>query len=474
VLAYLLIIVVAFLIVAMTMISMVGEYLFSQKVRQEQHIAEELSQYVESALYQKEAEQLFTRVMEASAQNGGRVIVADANGVVQADARSEYNGQRLALSEVAAVLTYGTADYGFYSLSSLFNQTGAAVLRSALKGEDVLGVYTVPILSSVAGQIGVLVYIADSTDVYDSLSTIQNQMLMWLVLVATSVLLMSIFVTRMVTKPLAEFNRGIAGMARGDLSTRVYIRGKGEFAQLSEAFNSMSERLEALDNSRNQFVSNASHELKTPLSTMKVLSETLIYQEPPDPGMTKEFLTDINREIDRLNATVDDLLTLVHFDSNKIELRTVRARLDQIVASTIHRLQPLAQNKGIALKYVEAAEIECLCDDRKLEQVFYNLVDNALKYTPEGGEVRVSVSREGHSAVIRVADNGIGIPKADQMHIFDRFYRVDKARARVTGGTGLGLSIVKQIMRLHGGTVTLDSEENKGSVFTVDLPIVNI
>ena len=187
--------------------------------------------------------------------------------------------------------------------------------------------------------------------------------------------------------------------------------------------------------------------------------------------MQKEFLTDINKEIDRLNGIVSDLLTLVNIDSGGMHLNVSELRLRDVVTEQVKRLSPLARERGIELSCVIRAPCETTGDSLKLHQVVYHIIDDAIKYTPRGGAVRVELSRAGKRAVIRVEDTGIGIPAEDLPHIFDRFYRVDKARSRETGGTGLGLSIVRQIVLLHDGDIHAQSEENKGSVFTIELPI---
>ena len=233
----------------------------------------------------------------------------------------------------------------------------------------------------------------------------------------------------------------------------------------------MSERLALLDKTRNQFVSNASHELKTPLSTMKILIETILYQDPLDPGMTKEFLNDVNKEIDRLSRIVSDLLTLVNIDSGGMKLNLTDLDIYDLMQEQVKRLSPLARENGIELESSARDSLEVTGDVLKLQQVIYNVIDNAIKYTPRGGEVHCTLTRSGKKAVIRIADTGVGIPQEDLPHIFDRFYRVDKARSRETGGTGLGLSIVKQIVLLHGGNITAVSTEGKGSTFTIELPI---
>ncbi|HIS00902.1 MAG TPA: HAMP domain-containing protein [Candidatus Excrementavichristensenella intestinipullorum] len=462
----------AFTLVATSLIQLVGEYLFSQKVREEQRVTEDLAGSMAQPLSSRDAQALYAQAASVAGQSGGRVMVLDQDGVVQADSLSLANGQRLAIQEVYYVLTGGGSTYGFYDL----RRSGSSFLRTLGSGPQangLLGVYTAPMRQG--GQLqGVVLYLSDAQEVYDSLTQMQQRMAIWLLLVAVAVLLLSVMVSRIFTRPIAELSQGIQRMTNGDLSSRVTVRGHNEFSQLAEAFNMMCQRLESLDQSRNQFVSNASHELKTPLSAMKILLETLLYQEAYDPDMTREFLGDINREIDRLNAIVGDLLTLVHIDSGRMQLKPELLKLDELVYDTARRLRPLAEKRDIRLEVTVKDKIETTGDAQKLSQVFYNLMDNAIKYTPEGGFVKAEISRNGRMARVTVADSGIGIPKADLIHVFDRFYRVDKARARATGGTGLGLSIVKQIVMLHEGTINVTSEEEVGSTFTVELPIINL
>ncbi len=462
-LAYLLIICVAFFVVTASLIRLVGEYLFSQKVSDEQRIAGELASVMAGPLNERDADRLYEGVLQASEATGGRVLVLDMYGVVQADTYSEYNGTQLMRSEVARVMSGGGEAYGYYAAEG-----EGTFLIPGLTG-DMIGLYAAPIYGH-TGMTGVLVFISMAQDMYQSLMEIQTEMIVWLLIVAAAVLVLSLLVSRVFTKPISLLSASMAQMTRGDFSGRVQIRGKSEFAQLASTFNMMCDRLESLDKSRNQFVSNASHELKTPLSTMKILIETLVYQEPMDEGMCREFLSDINKEIDRLNFVINDLLTLVSMDSGEARMNMKSASLTDMLNETMRRLQPLARERGIEMSGAIAAGVTVNCDSMKLTQVFYNLMDNAIKYTGRGGEVKIELTRKDKRAVVKVSDTGIGIPKEDQLHIFDRFYRVDKARSRETGGTGLGLSIVKQVVLMHGGDITVSSEEEKGSTFTVDLP----
>ena len=464
-LAYLLIICVAFYVVTASLIRLVGEYLFSQKVSDEQRIAGELALSLSEPFMEHDAQRLYQELLAASEATGGRIMALDMYGVVQADTYSEYNGTQLTRSEVASVLSGGDGSYGFYGSS----ESGSSFLMPGLTG-DMIGLYAAP-MDSPQGRIGVLVFVTLAQDMYQSLMYIQTQMILWLVLVALAVAILSLFVSRFFTRPVTTLIGGMDRMTKGDFSGRVNVKGKSEFAQLASTFNMMCDRLESLDKSRNQFVSNASHELKTPLSTMKILIETLVYQEPMDEGMCREFLGDINKEIDRLNSVINDLLTLVSMDSGEMRVNMKSASLSDMLNETMRRLQPLARERGIEMQASIAQGVTVSCDAMKLTQVFYNLMDNAIKYTGRGGQVRVELVRKDKKAVVRVADTGIGIPKEDQLHFFDRFYRVDKARSRETGGTGLGLSIVKQIVLLHGGDISVASEEEKGSTFTVELPV---
>ena len=318
---------------------------------------------------------------------------------------------------------------------------------------------------------GVLLYSSPVQEMMDRLSSLQTRMVAYFLIAAAAAMVIALIFSRVLTRPIVSLTKSIQRMGHGDLSVRVPVKGSGELRRLSETFNTMSEKLQMLDTSRNQFVSNASHELKTPLATMKILLENIIYQPEMDAEMRTEFLTDINKEIDRLNSIISDLLTLVSMDSKAMRLNRTTFSLAQVITDTAHRLQPVAESHHQELKLALNDRCEMYADCAKLTQVVYNLMENAIKYTQEGGTIKVRLIRSGRDAVMTVTDNGPGIPREDQAHIFDRFYRVDKARSRETGGTGLGLSIVHQMVLMHGGSVSVESEEGRGSTFTVELPI---
>ena len=470
VIAYLLIIAVAFSVVGVSLIQLVGEYMFNQRIKEDQRIADSLAERVCAPFAALNAYEMIVCARETCQEPESRVLILDSLGVVQVDTDSALSGVRLNLAESAKVLSGSASGYGIYDAGATDGQRVTATVNVFTAGSDMKGVFASAIHDG-DRLLGVAIYVSRVQEIYDSLREIQLKILGWLTVVALIVIVMSSLVLRTITKPVGELREGIAKMSGGDFSARVNVRGKNEFAELATAFNGMSEKLEALDRSRNLFVSNASHELKTPLSTMKILIETILYQDPIDPGMTREFLSDVNKEIDRLNRIVSDLLTLVNIDSGGMKLSLSDVDLHELLLEQVKRLAPLARENGIELECSAKEALETSGDAVKLQQVIYNVIDNAIKYTPRGGSVQASLIRSGKRAIIRVTDTGIGIPQADLPHVFDRFYRVDKARSRATGGTGLGLSIVKQIVALHGGTITAESEEGKGSTFTIDLPL---
>ena len=458
----------AFGFIGVSTTQLVGEYLFTQRTKDDQRIADALSEQFSAPLAAFDAPGMYAAAMDAAKAEKSRVLVLDALCVVQVDSESQMNGSRFITAEIRNVLDGAVSDYGYYDTGG-----GAGWLRAMLglfsNVRAMSGLYANGIYNN-GNLAGVLVYISQVQEIYESLRDIQLRIMAWLAVVTLAVILLNAFILRTITRPVGALHQGIARMTEGDLDTQVEVRGSNEFADLAKAFNSMAGRLKALDESRSLFVSNASHELKTPLSTMKLMIESLLYQETYDPDTTKEFLRDANSEIDRLNRIISDLLSLVKMDDG-LALDMGDLDICNLVQEQVRRLAPLARENGIEMEFSSKEPLTVSGDQIKLQQVFYNVIDNAIKYTGRGGEVTCTVARNGKLAVIKIADTGIGIPPEHLPHIFDRFYRVDKARSRETGGTGLGLSIVRQTVNLHGGRIYAESTVGKGSVFTIELPI---
>lgn len=469
-LAFFFIIGLSFLVMASTLINMLGDYLFDIRIQGDRAGLEKWAVQAAGHLSDANAQGIDEVVRKAGAELGGRVLMLDKFGKVQADSFQEAMGRRLHYPEVASILASGlTSDYGVHSLTPGSTAKSISLLGFGSRDEWV-GYSTAGIVQS-SHVIGVLLLVSSVQEMMQSLLTLQNNMVLLFGGVAMAAVLAGMVFSRVLSQPISDMTRVIQSMSMGDLGVRAHVRGSGEIRQLALAFNSMSDQLESLNQNRNQFVSNASHELKTPLATMKIMIESLMYQPDMDAELRTEFLGDVNQEIDRLSSIVSDLLTLVHADSRTSRLNRERMSLAEVVKDTQHRLSPIAEQNGQEVTLNLTDSCDMYADKAKLQQVVYNLMENAVKYTPANGKVRVTLQRVGRDAVLTVSDNGPGIPRDSLPHVFERFYRVDKARGRDSGGTGLGLSIVQQYVNLHGGNVRVTSEEGQGAVFTVELPL---
>jgi signal transduction histidine kinase len=322
-----------------------------------------------------------------------------------------------------------------------------------------------------SGRTGAVLFIVSVEDIFLSISEMRNDLLLTTVLVGILTIVLVFIVSHYLIAPLKRTVNVVRRMATGQLFLRIPNNGKDEYAILAKAFNNMTEKLEQVDKTRNEFVSNVSHEMKTPLSAMKVLSESILLQDSAPEEMYREFLQDINSEVDRMTNLTNDLLALVKIDQREQGLNILPVDLNQMVEEILKRLSPLAEKKNIALIYEAERQVQIFADDIKLSLAVSNIVDNGIKYTPKGGTVKVNVNSDYQSALITIQDTGIGIPEEEHDKIFNRFYRVDKTRDRETGGTGLGLAISHSIVLLHNGSIRINSSQDEGSVFIIKLPL---
>ena len=461
---YLVVMVLTFVAVSGLVSDIVEAFLVSQRTQEQQIETERLALEVSPLYADQKALAMYTLASNWAKDTGGRVLLLDSDAVVQMDTASQYNGYRLAYREVRDILLAkaGTS-YGFHKLTS----TGD--INGTLSSSSGWVVYYTSAITEDGALLGVVLYADTVQDVVDSVSNVNSQIGVVFLVFAGVVGIISLMVSGWLTSPILTLTNAIRRVGAQGYSEHVPVRGKDELAELSEAFNIMSEKLENHDRLRNEFVSNASHELKTPLSTMKILAESMLYQEKFDPETTREFFSDINHEVDRLAHIVSDLLHLVQEENADRALNYGAVDLEELISRVMRRLMPLAKNKGIRLER-KLLPVKIEADESRMEQVVTNLIDNALKYTDKGS-VAVTLKPDGAYAVMTVHDTGIGIPKEAIPRLFERFYRVDKARSRDTGGTGLGLSIVERIVSMHGGFIHVESVVGRGSTFTVRLPV---
>lgn len=284
------------------------------------------------------------------------------------------------------------------------------------------------------------------------------------VLVALFSILFSVFFSRRAGKLLDSIHK----LHGGDYSVRLPERGSDELAQLGEAFNDLAQRLNQSEEVRKQFVSNASHELKTPLASIKLLTDSIL-QNDMDQATMREFVSDVGDEADRLTRLTAKLLELTRLDTQTVEERELVA-VAPVADKVLRMLTPLARKQQVRLELYcpESCCVLATADD--LYQILFNLVENGIKYNVEQGSVRVIASLASDIVIISVEDSGMGIPEAEKANIFDRFYRVDKARSRKAGGSGLGLSIVRDMVVRNDGSVTVTDRPGGGSCFRLSFP----
>ena len=297
-----------------------------------------------------------------------------------------------------------------------------------------------------------------------------------MVLLLAFVLMISFSITYSVifVRPFKRVAREINNINTGKMDVEISEAGYTEIAEIAKSFNHVLTKLRNIDNSRQEFVSNVSHELKTPITSIKVLADSLLCQDGIPPEMYKEFLGDIATEIDRENQIITDLLELVKMDKKSDSLNISNISINELVERVLKRLKPLAAMKNIELVLESYRPVTAEVDEVKMTMIITNLVENAIKYNVMDGWVRVSLNADLKYFYVKIQDSGIGIPEDEQHRVFDRFYRVDKARSRETGGTGLGLAITNSAIHMHNGEIKLHSVEGEGTTFTIRVPLAYV
>ncbi len=287
--------------------------------------------------------------------------------------------------------------------------------------------------------------------------------------IAAVTLVMSALFSKMLTARMAALLRAIRIVGEGEYGHRLQPVGRDELAQLAEEFNHLTDRLQTTEEVRRRFVSDASHELKTPLASIRLLSDSILQTDQMDPEMVRDFVSDIGKEAERLTRITEHLLALTRLDSLPAG-QTEPVDLGQVTQRVVTMLTPVADAAGVTIEQNRKPGCVVLGTEDEMYQICHNLVENAIKYNFPGGKVFVAVYPDADQILLEVGDTGIGIPDEDLPKVFNRFYRVDKARSRAAGGTGLGLSIVRDTVRRHGGWVTARPRHPEGSIFTVGFP----
>lgn len=332
---------------------------------------------------------------------------------------------------------------------------------------------TVPILSSSEDKniIGVILASASTDSLNVRRDNLKNLMEIWLVAGGLCVLVLAVILSSWLVKPLRYMNKFIGDLVEGALDGDLDIHDCTETENISNTFNSLLAKLRLMEESRQEFVSNVSHELKTPLASMKVLADSLLVQEDAPVELYQEFMQDIAEEIDRENTIISDLLTLVKTDRKVTDLNVAATDINEFLEQILKRLRPIAEQANIEMVFESNRSVSAEIDTTRLSLAFSNLVENAIKYNRENGWVRVSLDADHKFFYVKVSDSGMGIPQDSLDYIFERFYRVDKSHSREIGGTGLGLAITKSAVVAHRGAIRVQSEMEQGTTFTVRIPL---
>ena len=321
---------------------------------------------------------------------------------------------------------------------------------------------------------GVMIVTASTESMYSLEESLKDKASLYEMMIFVIVLIVTILSVHLIMKPFGTLIASIRRAGDGNLDEDVNEEAYRETKQISGTINKTLEKLKAVDQSRQEFVSNVSHELKTPITSIRVLADSLMGMEDAPKELYQEFMHDISDEIDRESKIIDDLLTLVRMDKASSELSCTQVQINGLIEMVLKRLRPIARKRNIELIFESKRDVTADIDEVKFSLAINNLVENAVKYNKEDGWVRVTLDADHKFFYLKVADSGIGIPAEFKERVFERFYRVDKARSRETGGTGLGLAITRSVVLMHHGAIRVDSVEGEGSTFMVRIPLIYI
>lgn len=318
---------------------------------------------------------------------------------------------------------------------------------------------------------GVMLVSASTDSIRITMDILSRKALIVEVIVILAILIASILAAKALIRPFEKITEALDQAQEGYTDTPISVTDCLETEHIGDAFNRVLGRMKVLDNSRQEFVSNVSHELKTPITSMKVLADSLISQKDVPIEVYQEFMEDITKEIEREDKIITDLLSLVKMDRTAADLNITEVDINILVELIMKRLRPIAQKRDVELVYESLRPVTAAVDEVKVTLVLSNLVENAVKYNKEHGWVKVTLDADHQFFTVVVADSGIGIPEESLDHIYERFYRVDKSRSREIGGTGLGLAITRSAILMHRGSIRVESVEGEGTTFTVRIPL---
>lgn len=400
------------------------------------------------------SEVLDSELIQLSNIYNGRVLIVDEEYRIVRDTFRSDEGRTIIAPGVINCFA-GTSTY-YYNEKAQYIDITAPIKVMAEEGLQIKGVIMVSVYTDIIRETES--FLSDKAD-----------FVFWILILFVS--FTSTFLIYMMLRPFQKIVKGIEDVTEGYENDNLKVNTYQETEDISEAFNKMLGRMRILDDSRQEFVSNVSHELKTPLTSVKVLADSLLMQEDVPVELYREFMQDITEEIERENKIINDLLSLVKMDKRASDLNIKQENINELVERILKRLRPIAMQSNVEVVFESFRPVIAEVDEVKLSLAITNLVENAIKYNHEEGWVRVSLNADHKYFYLKIADSGMGIPQDSLDHIFERFYRVDKSHSREIGGTGLGLAITRNAIVMHQGAIKVHSEEGVGTTFTVRIPL---
>lgn len=406
----------------------------------------------ENYLNDSGSESINSKLELLSNNYGGRILIVDRDFKIVKDTYHVDEGKTLISSRIIRCFKNGEAtDY----------QKKGQVLELA-----------VPVKSADVPQTqGAMLVTLSLSEVSATMSELEQRGVLILSIIVVLSIFLAYILSTVLVKPLARVTKSIEDLTDGYQNDEISVPDYTETELITDAFNKMLARMKTLDESRSEFVSNVSHELKTPMTSMKVLADSLVGQTGVPEELYQEFMRDITAEIDRENRIITDLLTLVKMDRKTADLKIQHMDINQLLEDILKRLRPIADKRNIDLILDSFRPVEADVDEIKFTSAISNLVENGIKYNVDDGWVRVSLDADHKYFYVTVADSGMGIPEDSLDRIFERFYRVDKSHSREIGGTGLGLAITRSTVAMHHGVIKVFSREGEGTTFSVRIPL---
>lgn len=386
----------------------------------------------------------------------GRILIIDQDLRVVTDTYDMEASKTMIVEEVIRCFKTGTS---VHMVSGRFIEVAVPIQR---------------VLDEATGTtetLGVILVSASLDAITDNRAVLENSISLILTIVLIILLLAAATLAMAFTLPFKRMTKKINAVTAEHIEDEISEGAYTETKQIANAFNQLLSKLRLLDESRQEFVSNVSHELKTPLTSMKVLADSLIQMPEAPVEYYREFMEDISAEIDRENAIIADLLTMVKLDKTQAEMNIQPHSINELLELLLKRLRPIAAQHNIEMVFESFREVTADIDEVKMTLALTNFVENAIKYNKENGWVHVSLDADHKYFYVKVTDSGCGIPEEAQEQIFERFYRVDKSHSREIGGTGLGLAIAKNVVLMHKGIIEVSSIVDEGTTITVRVPL---